>query len=106
MRSSPGRWKSTPAAYQLLDFAVWQNSWRCHAAERLSPGLDNNIVRYVNSLVMHDAVPAQHEPLLFHGEVPLALPATTKSVRFRWLRYFNFSHPKRRFQNLVQSAAR
>ena len=31
-------------------------------------------------------LPAQYEPLLFHGGVPLALPATTKSVRFHGLR--------------------
>ena len=45
-------------------------------------GLNGNSLRYMNSLVMHDALPAQHEPLFFHGGVPLALPAPTKRVRF------------------------
>ena len=78
---------------------------RFHAAERSGPGLDDNIVRYVNSPVMHDAVHAQHEPLLFHDGVPFALPAPTKSIRFLRLRDSNLSHSKRRYQDQEQSAA-
>ena len=63
---------------------------RCHATERPSPGLNDKIFRYTNSFVTHDAVPAQHEPLLFHGGVPLALPAPTKSIRFLGLRNLTF----------------
>ena len=33
-----------------------------HATERASPGLNDNNLRYTNSFVTHDAVPAQHEP--------------------------------------------
>ena len=55
---------------------------RFHAAERARQGFDDNIFRYVNSPVMHVAVSAQHEPLLFHGGVPVALPVPTKSIRF------------------------
>ena len=63
---------------------------RCHATERPSAGLNDKILRYTNSFVTHDAVPAQHEPLLFHGGVPLALPAPTKSIRFLGLRNLTF----------------
>ena len=41
---------------------------------------------------MHDAVPTQHELLLFHGGVPVALPAPTKSIRFLSLRYLTFKN--------------
>ena len=41
---------------------------------------------------MHDAVPAQYEPLLFHGAVPFALPAPTKSIRFLRLRNLTFKN--------------
>ena len=78
---------------------------RFHAAERSSPGFGDNIVRYLNSPVRHDAVPAQHEPLLFHGGVPFALPAPTKSFRFLRLRDSNLSHSKRRYQAQEPSAA-
>ena len=60
------------------------------AAERSGQGLDDNIVRYANSPVTHDAVPAQHDPLLFHGEVPFALPAPTEIIRFFRLRNLTF----------------
>ena len=46
----------------------------------------------MNSPVTHDAVPAQYEPLLFHGGVPFALPAPTKSVRFLRLRNLTFKN--------------
>ena len=42
--------------------------------ERVSPETDF-VQRYWNSPAMHDAVPAQHEPLLIHGGVPFAVPA-------------------------------
>ena len=42
--------------------------------ERVSPETDF-VQRYWNGPAMHDAVPAQHEPLLIHGGVPFALPA-------------------------------
>ena len=32
------------------------------ATERASPGARDNILRYTNSFVTHDAVPTQHEP--------------------------------------------
>ena len=35
---------------------------RCNATERVSPGLNDNILRYTNSFVTHGAVPAQYEP--------------------------------------------
>ena len=50
-----------------------------------------NILRYTNSFVSHDAVPAQYMPLLFHGGVPMAFPAPTKSIRFPRLRDSNLS---------------
>ena len=59
---------------------------RCQATERASPAFDDNIVRYVNSPVAHDAVPTQHDPLLFLGGVPFALPAPAKIIRFWRLR--------------------
>ena len=34
--------------------------------ERASPGRNDNILRYTNSFVTHDAVPAQYELLPFH----------------------------------------
>jgi len=73
---------------------------RCHV--RLNApvqGLKDNIERYRNSPVMHDAVPAQYKPLLFHGGVPVAFPAPRKSIRFPRLRNFNFSQSKRRCQH-------
>ena len=36
--------------------------------DETSPGA---IQRYMNSLVMHNAVPVQHTPSLFHGRVPM-----------------------------------
>ena len=63
---------------------------RCHATERASPAFDDNIVRYVNSPVAHDAVPAQHDLLLFLGGVPFAPPAPTKIIRFFRLRNLTF----------------
>merc|ERR1711916_258740 len=68
------------------------------ATERASPGVEDNIERYRNSPVMHEAVPAQYKPLLFDGGVPVAFPAPTKSIRFPRLRNFNLSHSKRRRQ--------
>ena len=65
---------------------------RCHATERARPAFDDNIVRYVNSPVAHDAVPAQHDPLLFLGGVPFALPAPTKIIRFFRLRNLTFKN--------------
>ena len=38
---------------------------RCHATERVSTGLNDNFLRYTNSFVTHDAVPAQYEPPLW-----------------------------------------
>jgi len=73
---------------------------RCHV--RLNApvqGLEDNIERYRNSPVMHEAVPAQYKPLLFDGGVPVAFPAPTKSIRFPRLRNFNLSHSKRRRQD-------
>ena len=63
---------------------------RCHATERASPAFDDNIVRYVNSPVAHGAVPTQHDPLLFLGGLPFALPAPTKIIRFFRLRNLTF----------------
>jgi len=62
---------------------------RCHV--RLNApvqGLEDNIERYRNSPVMHEAVPAQYKPLLFDGGVPVAFPAPTKSIRFPRFRNF------------------
>merc|ERR1711916_247075 len=73
---------------------------RCHV--RLNApvqGLEDNVERYRNSPVMHEAVPAQYKPLLFDGGVPVAFPAPTKSIRFPRLRNFNLSHSKRRRQD-------
>ena len=53
---------------------------RCHATERASPGLNDNILQYKNSFVTHDAVPAQYMPLIFHGGVPVSISAPTKSI--------------------------
>ena len=78
---------------------------RCHATERASPGLNDNILQYTNSFVTHDAVPAQYMPLLFHGGVPVSISAPTKSIRFLRLRDSNLSHSKRRYQDQEQSAA-
>ena len=67
-----------------------------------SPGFDDNVVRYVNSPVTHDAVPAQHDPLLFLVGVPLALPAPTKIIRFFRLRNLTFKIGVVRFGNTVR----
>ena len=71
----------------------------------MGQGLEDNILRYTNSFVTHDDVPAQYMPLLFHGGVPMAFPAPTKSIRFPRLRDFNLSCSKRRYQVPEQSAA-
>ena len=65
----------------------------------------DNILRYTNRFVTHDAVPAQYMPLLFHGGVPISISAPTKSIRFLGLRDSNLSHSKRRYQDQEQSAA-
>ena len=61
-----------------------------YAIERAGPGLDDNIMRYVNSPVAHDAVPAQHDPVLFLGGVPFALPAPSRIIRFFRLHNLTF----------------
>ena len=53
----------------------------------------------------HDAVPAQHMPLLFHGGVPISISAPTKSIRFLRLHDSNLSLSNRRYQDQEQSAA-
>ena len=67
-------------------------------------GLEDTFKRYIKSPVVHVTFPAQYMPLLFHGGVPMALPAPTKSFRFPRLRGFNLSQSKRRCQDHEQSA--
>ena len=57
---------------------------------KVNEGLQENILRYTNSFVTHDAVPAQHQLPLIHGGVPFALPAPTNSIRFLRLRNLTF----------------
>ena len=78
---------------------------RCRVTERASPGRNDNVLRYRNSFVTHDAVPAQYMPLLFHGGVPFSISAPTKCIRFPRLRDSNLSYSKRRYQDQEQSAA-
>ena len=46
--------------------------------------------------------PAQHDPLLFLGGVPFALPAPTKITRFFRLRYLTFKIGPDGIGNTVQ----
>ena len=78
---------------------------RCHATERASSGLDDNIWRYTNSFVTHDAVPAQYMSLHVYGGVPISISAPRKCIRFLRLRDSIHSHSKRRCQDQEQSAA-
>ena len=50
-------------------------------SEKLSSLNTSGTPEDMNSPVMHDAVPTQHELLPFHGGVPVARPAPRKSLR-------------------------
>jgi hypothetical protein len=51
-------------------------------------GLSSHVERYRNSPVMHESVPDDHKPLLFHGVQRVPFPAPTKRIRAprRWHR--------------------
>jgi len=51
-------------------------------------GLSAHVERYRNSPVMHDSIPEDHKPLLFHGFESVPFPAPTKKIRAprRWHR--------------------
>ena len=56
-------------------------------AQRLMPdapaqGFEASVERHRISPEVHDAVSEQYKPLFFHGGVPLAYPAPTKSSGF------------------------
>ena len=92
--------KMCPSVWQGMHARMSACSRRLHE-QRASPGFGDNIERYMNRPVVHDAAPAQYKPLLFHGRV---ISTPTKYIRFPTLRGFNLSHSKRRCHDHQQSA--